>query len=366
MSSTHDRNESAAANRAVGQELSALDLLNVLLVNRRLVVLLPLILVVAVGIYSLTRPHQWESTAVFVPEMRSNAGLAGMAAQFGFALPTGETGESPVFYSELIRSRSVLGATVDSAYSLTVDGQELRVVLADYLEPDADAHERRNAAINHLEQSIEVETSRETGLVRMTVSTRHPELSRQIAAMLLDLVHEFNIGRRQNQAGAERRFVEDRLAHARDQLAHAEDELQRFQETNRQIRSPGLVLEVGRLQHDLLLRQQIVSSLAESYERARIDEVRNIPLITVIEEPETPVRPEGRGTVVRVLLAFLVGLVLAAIIAGARASMSAATGTRSDVRLFRRLRREAIADLTRPFSGLRSSSRHTDQEERDG
>jgi len=92
---------------------------------------------------------------------------------------------------------------------------------------------------------------------------------------------------RQSQAAAERGFTEERMAEAQEELRAAENELQRFLQNNRQFQnSPELVFQHDRLQRRVAMRQQVYTSLVQSYEQARIDEVPNTPVITVVEYAE--------------------------------------------------------------------------------
>src|SRR2546428_650042 len=98
----------------------------------------------------------------------------------------------------------------------------------------------------------------------------------------LALVNTFNLERRQSRAAQEKRFVETRRTEARDELQVAEDRLKSFLERNRDYRnSPQLVFDQERLAREVALRQQLLTSLSQAYEQARIDEVRDTPVITV-------------------------------------------------------------------------------------
>src|SRR5213596_80750 len=49
--------------------------------------------------------------AAFTPQAKRGASaLSGIAAQFGIALPLGETGPTPAFYVDLINSHPLLGS----------------------------------------------------------------------------------------------------------------------------------------------------------------------------------------------------------------------------------------------------------------
>ena len=100
-----------------------------------------------------------------------------------------------------------------------------------------------------------------------------------------------------------------RLQEARKELDSAEDALQQFLEDNRTYQdSPRLVVQEARLQRRVDLLQQVYLTLAQSYERARIDEARNTPVINIIDSPE--------GSALKSLslaLSLVVGLVMGAV-----------------------------------------------------
>ena len=136
--------------------------------------------------------------------------------------------------------------------------------------------------------------------------TPWPSLSRDVAAKLVDLVQSFNRERRAGQAHSEREFVAGRLVDAERELREAENALRDFQSRNRNFRSsPFLILDADRLQRELSRRQAVYNGLSQSFEQARIEEVRNTPLIAIIEAPEVPARPRPRGALLLAVLAFL-------------------------------------------------------------
>jgi uncharacterized protein involved in exopolysaccharide biosynthesis len=99
-------------------------------------------------------------------------------------------------------------------------------------------------------------------------------------------------------------------------LRSAEDRLQDFLKSNRQFASsPDLTFERDRLQRYVALKQQVFTSLTQSYEDVRIREVRDIPVITLLESPSVPTLPEPRkrlfGLLVGILLGALIGSVSA-------------------------------------------------------
>ena len=183
---------------------------------------------------------------------------------------------------DLITARPILQQAVLSAYH--GDGGNAPADLIRLFDVrGATQAARLEKAIARLGHGIGVQTSRETGVIQFRVTTPSARLSQEVAARLISLINDFNLSTRQSQAAAERRFVEGRLTQARTELFRAEDRMEDFLRTNRSYEnSPQLLFEHERLQRDLGLRQQLYATLAQSYEQAKIDEIRNIPVLTVI------------------------------------------------------------------------------------
>jgi uncharacterized protein involved in exopolysaccharide biosynthesis len=346
-------------------EVSFLAIANVLLRHRRLVLgwaLLGLILVVGIA---LLLPRHYTARSSFMPQTRTQAGsLTGLAAQFGFALPLTATdgGQSPAFYSDLVKSRTILGGVVDSQFEYQTDRGPTRGTLVDFYRSKGSTPAlRRDAAIRKLGDEIDATTVQKTGVVDLAVTVRQPGLAVQINQRLLDLINQFNLRTRQSQAAQERRFTERRLAEVRQDLRGAEDRLQQFLQRNRDIRnSPDLTFQADRLQREVAMQQQVFTTLAQAYEQAKIEEVRDTPVITVVERPELPVRPDRRGLIGKGVLGLLLGLVIGT--AWAFAKSYAANSDRlssEEAAEFSVLRRQAAGDLLRPWRPLAQMLRLT-------
>ena len=155
---------------------------------------------------------------------------------------------------------------------------------------------KREAAIRRLGDDVQATTVQKTGVIDVAVTTRNPALSLQVSTRLIELLNQFNLESRQTQAGAERRFTEQRLGEVKGDLRAAEDQLQHFLQRNREYRNaPELNFQQERLQRQVQLQQQLYTTLSQSFEQAKIEEVRDTPVITVVEPPEAPVRPDPRG-----------------------------------------------------------------------
>jgi len=338
------------------KDISAVSLLNVLLRHRTMILTLSLALGAYAGAKSITSPKYFTAHSQFMPKgARGQGQLGGIAAQFGINLGAADASQSPQLYTDLLETKALLWPVAQKTYRVTTDSG---VVTGDLIRifniTDSRPAVRRAKVINALKGAIRPSMAAKTGVITFTVSTARPELSLQIAQNLLEQVNVYNLSRRQQQAADERVFVERQLAEKRAELRQAEADLAGFLERNRLYRtSPQLTLDYARLQRQLDMRNDIYTSLLQAFETARIDEVRNLPVITVIEPPELPIGPDARGGVRKTLIGLFVGLVFGCVIAFLRDRLARNRASQSDEFLeFAALRREALGDLTHPWRPL--------------
>ena len=301
--------------------VSLLWLTAVLFRERRWLILCGAVGLVLGAALALFRPLTYTTNFSFLPqsEKDSRASLAGLATQFGIALPALGGGESqpPQFYVDLLSTREILGPIARDSVTAE-DGR--RVSMHEFLHVSGDDSalvEQRTMRKLSMD-AITAVISGKTGVISVRVRTRSRDGSQRIAERLIERLGYFNLVTRQSQAREERRFTEGRLAEARAALRESEDNLLRFTESNRDIsNSAAGALRRNRLQREVDMQQQIVTSLAQQYEENRIREVRNTPVLTVIEAPvPAPSRDSRHG----VLILFLA--VLAALTVGVLAVVS--------------------------------------------
>lgn len=344
-------------------EPTIVEFLSLVLRHRRLLLGSAGLLAALVVLVTLLRPRTFTTTATFLPhvsaEQRSR--LASVAAQFGFALPAADPGQSPDFYVNLLESAHILGSVVEQLYTLPARDEGSGPVSGTLIEllevRGATETVRREAAIRRLRGMLTARAQRETGMVEMEVRTRWPTMAAAITERLLEAVNSFNLQTRQSQAAAERRFIETRLAEARIEQRRTEDSLQAFLQRNRQFASsPQLVFEHDRLQREVSLRQQVVVALAQSYEQARIDEVRNTPVITVVQRPVVPALPDRRRLASKALVGVVLGGLLGLFVAFGR-ELVRQTRVKDPERFAELVQlMEAVrSDLRRPWRVVRSS-----------
>jgi len=330
------------------------SVLTTLLSARRLIALSSLALATLVLVTVLLQPPRYSSRVSFLPQAKGpQGGLSGFAAQLGVSVPGIEgSSQSPAFYVELATSRAILGAVALSDVGYPGTGQQARRV-SDALQIKGDSAERREKTIEELGRRFHASFSQRTGVVTIAATATSPRLAQMLATRIIEEINRFNLGSRQSRAASERLFTEQRLAEVRTDLLAAEQRSLYFLQHNRDYRnSPQLAFELDRLSRDVGVRQQIYATIAQAYEQAKIDEVRDTPLITVIERPEARVKPDSRGLPKKVLLGFLLGAIVGTVVAILRRSLHGELddpGIRAELL---ELKQAALADLKRPWRVL--------------
>lgn len=299
------------ARGAAAPEVSFVELISILLRYRRLVFGAPVIMAILLAGLVFMRPRTYSATATFMPQSEEGGqGGGGLLAQLGIRTALGGN-TSAGLYADLLTTQEILYVLATTEYAFTWKGEERRGDLIRFLEFENEGPaDRRRKVLHALEKLISVETTG-SGLIKVKVTTEYGPLSEQVAERLLELVGQFNLERRQTQAGNERRFAEGRVAETKAELNQVEEELVEFLRRNRQFEnSPLIALEHARLQQEVAERRQLYFTLLELYEKARLEEVRNTPVITVVDHPSGFAKPNARGTVRFGIIGLLVGGVL--------------------------------------------------------
>ncbi len=283
---------------------------------RRAIIALALAgVLVALGIVTILGPR-YSATASFMPQSAGDSDLSalmGIAGQFGIPLRGGSSASSPELYAALLTSPVILDPIARETFQRegTSGAKESLAVLFDVER--GDAKRRHEIVIEELQQSISASPNRRTGVIALRVRTRWPSVSERIAVRLLEELNTFNLGKRQSQAKAERMFAQNRAAEARASLRDAENALRDFAMRNRVQGSPTLTLEAERLERTVSLRQQLLGSIEQSLESAKLREVQDTPVLTVIQQPLVLSIPDPRGRVKFSLLGAFAGLMVAAV-----------------------------------------------------
>lgn len=283
----------------------------VVVVRNRVLIAIVVAVAVAISLIMIAlTPRTWSSAAKLLPQKPAQAGaISGFAAQFGLGGASGgDAMQSPAFYVELVRYRAILGQIVDSARIPQASGRDVSVPEALGLKT-GNPRAVREGAMSAVSSMIHGSVAARTGVVTFNVMAEDPDMAVGVAEGVIAALTRFNSEVRQSSAASERQFIERRRAETRAERTGAEETLRDFLRRNRGgLDSPDIQFERQRLMTEVELRRDLYASLSQAYERARMEEVRDTPVLTVIDRPERPLGPDQKGGQGSVLLALFGGL----------------------------------------------------------
>ena len=316
----------APGPRAEASTPSLLDLAAALLRRWRLIVVAGLAGAAIAAAWSLLATPRYRASARFALEERrgltSGSGLAALAGQLGAGGLTGV--RSLQFYAEVMTSRDILEQVAVDSFPDPESGA--RLPLMDILEIPGDTErERLHATVERLHRRVATSTNDRTGTITLNVLLPDPELAAAVAARIYELLERFNFETRRSAATERRDFAARELERARRELADAEADLRSFLERNRGgLEIPRLAFEQQRRERLIDIRAETYNRLATELEEAKIEEVRDTPVFTLIEAPKAPVYREfPRRTWMTMVGGVLGGALAVAWIIYAMASRSA-------------------------------------------
>jgi uncharacterized protein involved in exopolysaccharide biosynthesis len=250
---------------------------------------------------SIVIPPVYRSNASFVANSSSNSrlqgvlggmtGMDGILSQLGGSVG-GDPSESPNFYLHLLSSRELLTRLLESRFPdpHTDTPGDSATLLSILRVRNSDPQRRMELGVKRMKKAIRPEMDTRTNLVWFSADARSSDMSAQIANRLIELVSSFDREIRASRAKSVRTFLQMRHDSAQTALRQAEENERYFYEKNRGFigGSPALKFEEQRIKREVDLASDLYVNLDKQLEVARIDEINDAALITVVDSAVAP------------------------------------------------------------------------------
>lgn len=210
-------------NKMEEPQINILELIQVLVKRKMLIIKMCSFALVASIVYSLLLTNIYSATAKILPPQKDGGG--GLSALLGQAgglagLATGGLGGGSDLYLGILESRSLADAVIK------------RLDLQKVYEADSIESARRT-----LGGAVNAQAGKD-GIISITASDRDPKLSALLANTFVDELGKATVRMNLSKAGTERLFLEKRLELVKKDLRSAEDALKLFSQHNK-------IVEVG-------------------------------------------------------------------------------------------------------------------------
>jgi len=354
--STQNIPESRPSSYLAYEEEESISLLDILLViarNRRLIGITTALFLALGLLIAVFSPNEYTASARMIRETQteSGGGLAGGLAALrglGISVGGGSVGLTAETYPDILRSREVRLAIARSEFHFEdVDGP---MTLVDYYSRDPGIvklaltgikkvtiglpgtimgmfrdktlaagvnsgngnlqflTEEEEETIERLGDMVSVNVDRNSGLMTISVTTRQPLLSAQLAQTFINHLTKRVREIYTKKAQEDLEFIRERFGEAQQQLEVAEEKLAQFMDRNRNPQTAQLLTEMERLQRQVTFKTQLYSDLQTQLMQSEIEFQRSQPVITLLEAPVPPLEKSGPKRKMIVIICLMLGL----------------------------------------------------------
>ncbi|MCL5029026.1 MAG: Wzz/FepE/Etk N-terminal domain-containing protein [Bacteroidetes bacterium] len=166
-------------------------------------------------------------------------------------------------------------------------------------------------ALEKLIKIIELSVDSRTNSIKVSIEFPDSAASALILSKIVDNLDSYLRQTRRTSASERRMWIESRLKEIKLQLDKSESELTKFKESNRiLISSPLLQEEMVRLQREVEINSTIYIELAKNFELSKIEEIKNTPVVNILDPPRTPGFKSWPKKAILIMIAFIFSVLL--------------------------------------------------------
>src|SRR6266550_5733641 len=259
---------------------------------------------VLVTVGSLLVSNKYRSTATLLPEDLQSASsalaaLSNVASLIGVPSAGFEKLYPTIVSSEAVLRRVIYRPRRIEGFLGTVDLVEFWGIAED---TPVEEYER---ALKRLRRDLDVSIDSKTEVVTVSLATSDSTLSAQIVQEIILGTDAFLRHQHRTYASEQGRWIDSRLSQVQADLRRAEDSLRTFRQINRVIASPPLLLAESRLVRQVDLNSALFLDLSRQREATKIDEIKNVPVLNVLDSARVSALPDSPNRVMIAILSFI-------------------------------------------------------------
>tara|TARA_B000000475_G_scaffold44558_2_gene33535 strand:- start:14177 stop:15352 length:1176 start_codon:yes stop_codon:yes gene_type:complete len=221
--------------------------------------------------------------------------------------------------TDVAKSRRIAEKVIVNKWENTVDGNqnlinywnfEEKGYLSKLFKTTVSDENTLNSAIEKYFSLLSVNEDRRTGLIQVNIEMESPFLAAEIANFIGSQIQIYIQKQNSAQAAKEKLFISDRLVVVKSELEDLEDNLKNFKERNRGYEaSAELFMKFSQKLREVEAKQQVYVTLQKQLELARINEVKQTPIINILDEAKPPVNKSRPSRAIIVLLSMFAGFI---------------------------------------------------------
>ena len=252
------------------------------------------------------------------------SGLQGLASTMGMDM--GGSPDNAFYIPDIVNSRHLKKAVIQNKWK--TEKYNVEVSLIEYWEINSKtdsffsnifkSSKEINPEIKYMEDAIDKLSDQilileeESGLIVVSVLMEESNLAANVANYIAEYIKMYVSEVMLVHSSRHRAFIEERLSNSKEELSFSEEELTAFRSKHPiAMDTPELQLQRGRLIRNVEVNQQVYITLREQYEVARIDELKEIPVLNILDRAEPTSSPAKPNKILIVLLTFISAIFIA-------------------------------------------------------
>ncbi len=262
--------------------------------------------------------NYYMSTVTILPDYGAKettlSQLSGLASLAGVSVGGGTPTD---VYQRLLTSQVVLEPVIFAKYKTLRYPDSVDLVQYFKIKPDKSLPTKLQKRLEFLSaysalSKSHLATSVDNLTKILTVTAKMPEaaLSAEVVNNVVESLDNYIRTKRKSYASDQLLYIEKRIGQVMDSLRIAEDKLRDFREQNRVVvQSPELMLEQARLSQNVDILSAVYLELSKQYELAKIDVIKDTPIVNVEGYAGNPVLKAGPAKLkILIIIMFLSGL----------------------------------------------------------
>jgi uncharacterized protein involved in exopolysaccharide biosynthesis len=258
-------------------------------------------------------PVYYKSTATLLPETQKDklsalGQFADIASLAGVNVPGSEIAR---LYPTIVISETILRNVILKKYKTHAFADSVNLI--EYFEYTDETPEKNMAKmLNKLKGLLAASYDNKTSVVTLSLEMPEPEFAATVLNAVIAELDGFMRSKRVTNAGEQVKWIAVRIKEVEAEMKAAEEKLKDFRERNRRIAdSPQLLMEEGRLARDVQVKGTVYIELKKQYELAKLEEIKNITIVNVLDPGRAPVKKERpkRGMNAGIMFLFCLAIV---------------------------------------------------------
>jgi len=243
------------------------------------------------------QPDYTSTSKIYLSDKQSNQLSLGGLSQFGFQIPLsgGAATDRISILGEVVESHSFLESLLNENIKIN-DSDTL--TLYEWINPDLsnNINDYKNVvnSILILREMISVVENYQSSIVKIEVTAQNSYVAKSINELLIKNANNLLIKKENERAYNKLLFINERIDEVEKDLNNVEDALKDFRYKNIKVSSsPDLQMQLDKFLRDVTFQTNIMSTLLEQREVAKIQNIEKSEIFNLLSEPNLPVYPSS-------------------------------------------------------------------------